>query len=262
MVEIVFLGTGGGRINLIKQIRLTGGFRINSASANIHVDPGPGALLNGKRFSQNPLDLDCVIVTHDHVDHSNDAMVLCEAMSNYALRKGGILIGSRHVVEGDVNHDRAVDAYHQSHVGTIYAAVYGERKRFEARKGERVKGAFEIEIIEVRHDEPTTFGFKLFIDGKVIGYTSDTNYFEGLGSRFQGCDFLIVNCLKPESDGIPDHLETRHVMEILRVAKPKLCILTHFGLKMIRAGPGHEAEKIEKATGVRTIAARDGQRIS
>lgn len=255
-MEIVFLGTGGGRINLIKQVRLTGGFRINSSSGNIHVDPGPGALLNSNKFRQDPLRLDAVIVSHNHVDHSNDAMVMCEGMSGYALKTRGILIGSGHVIDGDSKGDRAIDLFHQKHMETVYSARYGERKKFKTKVGE-----FEIEIIEVDHDEPTSFGFKLFIEGKVIGYTSDTNYFDELGGRFRGCDFLIVNCLKPSSDGIPDHLETKHVIELLKTAKPKTCIISHFGLKMLRVGPGREAAKIEEATGVKTIAARDGQKI-
>ncbi|MFH1394263.1 MAG: MBL fold metallo-hydrolase [Candidatus Micrarchaeota archaeon] len=256
MVEIVFLGTGGGRINLIKQVRLTGGFRINSSSGNIHVDPGPGALISSNKFRQDPLKLDAVIITHDHVDHSNDGMVMCEAMSGYALRKKGILIGSGHVIDGDSNGDRAVDRFHQGHMEEVYTAKYGERKKFATKFGE-----FEIEIIRIDHDEPTAFGFKLFVGGKVIGYTSDTNYFDGLGESLRGCDFLVVNCLKPASDGIPDHLETSNVMELLKIAKPKICVLSHFGLKMLRAGPGAEARRIENATGVKTVAARDGQKM-
>lgn len=255
-LELVFLGTGGGRINLIKQVRMTGGFRVNSSSANIHVDPGPGALVASKKFNQDPLSLDCVIVTHDHVDHSSDAMALVEAMSGYALKKRGIIIGSKHAVEGDVNHDRAIDDYHQQHAESVYSAEFGDRKKFKTRKGE-----FELEVLKVRHDEPTAFGFKLYLDGKVIGYTSDTNFFEELGSLFSGCDCLVVNCLKPYSDGIPDHLETKHVIEILKTAKPGFCIITHLGMKMINVGPLTEAAKIEKATGIKTIAARDGQRI-
>ena len=66
-MEIIFIGTGGGRINLMKQIRGTGGFRINSSCANIHIDPGPGALVHSIRLKQNPISLDAVISTHGHL---------------------------------------------------------------------------------------------------------------------------------------------------------------------------------------------------
>jgi ribonuclease BN (tRNA processing enzyme) len=252
-MEIIFLGTGGGRVNLIRQIRRTGGFRINSNSAHIHVDPGPGALLQSVRLRQDPLKLNAVIVTHAHVDHSNDANLMIEGMSRFALEKKGILIASKNSLEGS---DHPITQYHQTHANEVYIANYGDKKNFKTRTGE-----FDIEIIEVKHDEPTTFGFKLYLEGKTIGYTSDTNWFEGLGKRFMNCDLLIVNCLKPLSDGIPDHLETSQVISLLKEAKPKKAIISHFGLKMIRADPDLEAKKIEYETQIETISAEDEMKV-
>ena len=45
-MKLQFLGTGGGRFATISQKRMTGGFRIDDmGKRNIHVDPGPGALV-------------------------------------------------------------------------------------------------------------------------------------------------------------------------------------------------------------------------
>ncbi len=255
-MEIVFLGTGGGRINLIKQVRATGGMRINSRSANIHVDPGPGALVHCKRSGQNPLELDAIIVTHNHIDHVSDAMVLIEGMSGYGLKKRGILIGSRHVLEGNEKGDRGISTFHQSKAETTWVPEDGERKRFETGKG-----YFEIEAIAMDHDEPTSFGFKLQMDGSILGYVSDTNYFRELGEKFSGCDTLIINCIKPESDEYKGHLNIAEVIEILKIAKPKSCVITHFGLRMLKYGPNEQAQRIEKESGVKTLAARDGMRL-
>lgn len=252
-MEVVFLGTGGGRINLIKQVRATAGFRINSASANIHVDPGPGALIHSLRNRQNPLSLDAIIVTHNHVDHFSDAMALIEGMSSYGLKKRGIVIGSKNSLNGS---EKGISSYHQERAASVYAAEYGERKRFQTGKG-----FFEIEILPMKHEEPTTFGFKLYLDGGVLGHISDTEFTESLGRDFAGCGCLVVNCIKPEKDPYKGHLTTPEVIKIVKEAKPKLCVITHMGLKMLRAGPAREAEKIEKETGVKTVAAKDGMKI-
>jgi len=252
-MEIVFLGTGGGRINLIKQIRGTGGFRIDSSSANIHVDPGPGALISSLMEKEDPLSLDAIVVTHNHVDHFSDAMVMIEGMTNYGLKNRGIIIGSKAAMEGQ---DRAIHAYHQSKVEAAYIAVPGEKKTFKTEKG-----SFDIEIIAMNHEEKTAFGFKLFLDGKVIGHITDTEPAEHLGKAFSGCDVLIVNCMKPVVDKYHGHLTTGDVIEVVKEARPKTCVITHMGLKMLRDGPAKAAETIEKESGVKTVAAKDGMRF-
>lgn len=251
-MEIVFLGTGGGRINLLQQRRWTGGFRING-SMNIHVDPGPGALVRSIQANQNPMKLDAIIVTHLHVDHYSDANVLVEAMSHYTLKKHGIIIGSRNSIEGNENGDRAFTSYHLSKAEEVYSAKWGEKRKFSGEKG-----GFEIEILKSRHEEESCFGFKLEMDGLTFGYTSDTEYFDGLYRQYKGCDWLISNTMKPHADAFKGHFTGDQTIELLKVAKPKMAILTHMGMKMLNEGPEKEAARIEKESGVRTLAARDG----
>ena len=132
---------------------------------------------------------------------------------------------------------------------------WGERKKIKTKNGE-----FEIEFIKTKHDEKSCFGFKLWIDGAVIGYTSDTEYYEGIAESYRGCDYLILNCLKPVHDQYNGHMAVVDIIEILKVAKPKLAILSHMGMKMIPVAD-KEAKKIQAATGIRTVAAQDFQKF-
>jgi ribonuclease BN (tRNA processing enzyme) len=249
---VIFIGTGGGRVNLIKQIRGTGGFRING-SANVYVDPGPGALIHSKRFKQDPMNVDVIIVTHAHIDHCHDAPLIIEAMSGYALKKRGILIGSRNVLVGSKGFDKGISSYHQKKAKKRYVVTPGSTIEFEAKDT-----PIKLETTKVKHDEPSAFGFKLGMDGKTIGYTSDSEYFKGFGRFFKSCDLLIANNLKPMHDGIPDHLCTDGTIKLLREAKPKRAVIQHLGMRFLRVNPNEEAEKITKESGVPTIAAWDG----
>jgi phosphoribosyl 1,2-cyclic phosphodiesterase len=110
MTKVIFLGTGGGRMAVVKQLRRTGGFRIVSKSLDIHVDPGPGALVATHEAELDPLELDCVLVTHNHVDHFSDAMVMIEGMTHFTRKKRGIIIASKKsltVSEEDEPKDRS-----------------------------------------------------------------------------------------------------------------------------------------------------------
>lgn len=253
-MEIFFVGVGGGRVNLIRQIKGygTGGFAI-LGSRRIYVDPGPGAIVKMNGFGLLPTSIHAIIATHNHVDHVSDANVLVEGMSSYGNVKKGVVIGSESVINGDENGDRGITKYHQSLADRVYVAEWGKKEKFER---------FEIEYVKAMHDDKTTFGFKLWMDGKKIGYTSDGNFYDGIGKSYVGCDVLIINTLKPMKDNYPKHFSALvDGVEILKEAKPKLAILYHYGMKMINAGPAHVASEVEKKTGVKTISVKDGVRI-
>ena len=45
MISVRFLGTGGARFVVAKQIRASGGMWMRFGETQIHIDPGPGALV-------------------------------------------------------------------------------------------------------------------------------------------------------------------------------------------------------------------------
>jgi len=250
-MEIVFLGTGGGRFNLISQTRRTGGFIIRG-SLQLHIDPGPGALAACHVFSIDPKKTDAVVVTHNHIDHLNDAALMLEAINCYPNQKRGTIISTSSVLLEDEFGERGISSYFTRKTKCVHVA----------RVGKMIKiGSSILTPTPVRHEDKTGFGFVLEMDGARIGYTSDTEYFSCLPSHFLHCDLLIANNLKSGQDGVPGHLYGDTTAKLLSECSPKLCVLTHLGQSLIKSGPAKEAKKIEKASGVRTIAATDGMKI-
>jgi ribonuclease BN (tRNA processing enzyme) len=91
---------------------------------------------------------------------------------------------------------------------------------------------------------------------------ADTKFFPELPDLYRG-EILIVHVvrLEPVKDVPIEHLSIEDVKAIVRKAKPKLIILTHFGMTIIKAKPWVVAAELEKELGLKVIAASDGMKI-
>lgn len=249
-MEIIFLGSGGGRWATITQKLGTGGFRIHG-DKRLHIDPGPGALVALAKRGIPSVNTDAVIVTHCHPDHYTDAEVLIEAMTRGMTKQRGILAASESVLSGTDHLGPAISNYHKSKVKEFIALKPGMKFTLYGN---------QVEVLPTKHSDPSSVGIKLETEAGTIAYTSDTQFYDELPSFLSGSRVAILNVLRPNSMRIPWHLCTDDAVKIAQEAKPEMLVLQHFGLKMID-GAEQEARKVEEATGVRTIAASDGLRL-
>ena len=76
---------------------------------------------------------------------------------------------------------------------------------------------------------------------------------------------MIINVVRYNADKDTQkwlyHLTIRDVKEIVTALKPKVTILNHFGMTMIKAQPHLVAEKLSDETGLKIIAAGDGMKF-
>ena len=79
---IHFLGTAGTRFMMLSQRRSTGGIWFSYGGTIGVIDPGPGSLVKICEASPtlSPIDINTLILTHRHVDHSSDINALAEGM--------------------------------------------------------------------------------------------------------------------------------------------------------------------------------------
>lgn len=234
---------------MITQLRRTAGIRMVHGNTDVHIDPGPGALVYSNWARLSPQRLDGIVVTHCHPDHYTDAEVLVEAMTHGTQEKRGVLAASRSVLQGGDDHDASVSKYHQNLVKETYQL--GEDTAFRVDK-------LLFKPVKAKHSDPETFGLKMDVpDIGLIGYTSDTAPYEGLGDAYRGCRLLILCVLRPRGKPLRYHLCTDDALKLLEDIRPGLAVLTHFGMSMINAGPEEEAAYLEEETGVPTISASD-----
>jgi phosphoribosyl 1,2-cyclic phosphodiesterase len=250
MNTIKFLGTAGARFVVMKQLRASGGLWLTLDGTTVLIDPGPGSLVRclASKPKLNPMDLDGIILTHRHIDHANDINIMIEAMTNGGFKKKGVVFAPSDALENDP-------------VILKYVREQVERIELLREKGTYTIGTITFSTpIRMKHGVET-YGVNITGKTHTISVVTDTDYFDGLASYFRG-DILILNVVMLEEKKTIEHLCLKEAEQIIADNKPRLAILTHFGMSLVKARPWEIAEQLSKKLGVSVLAARDGMEIN
>jgi len=213
------------------------------------IDPGPGALvrMTGSRHRLDPTRLSGILVSHRHLDHSGDVNNMVEAMTMGGTEPRGVLLAPQDVLAGD---DPVLLRYLRPFLKEIISLEEG---------GSYTLGSVRV-ATPVRHrHRGEVYGFRLSVPGLSISYVADTAFFPELAEHYR-TDVLIVNVVRLRPSDL-DHLHLAEAVNLIRTAMPKLAILSHFGMTMIKAKPWELARQATERTGVKVVAASDGKRI-
>jgi ribonuclease BN (tRNA processing enzyme) len=247
---IKFLGTSGARFVMIKQLRASGGLWVRCGSTNVLIDPGPGSIVrcSTSKPKLDPTSLDGIILTHRHLDHTGDINVMIEAMTEGGFKKRGVVFCPDDAIKEDTVILKHVMNFPQ------------KLEILEAGKEYKV-GDFAFST-SMRHIHPVeTYGIKFKLGNTCIALLSDTRYFEGLVD-FYKTDVLIISVVFAEPRAGVDHLSLIDAEEIIRRARPKKAILTHFGMSMLKAQPHLKTKELSTKLDIEVVAAYDGMTLS
>jgi ribonuclease BN (tRNA processing enzyme) len=245
---ITFLGTAGARFMVSKQLAASGGMWLDLAGTRLLLDPGPGCIVQVNKRKFNPEKLDAIILSHRHLDHSGDVNVMVEAMTSGGFKKRGVLFAP-----GDaLGEEPVIFSYLKSAVGCITVL--------------EASATYEVGNINfttsVRHDHSVeTYGLVFHASGHTIGCLTDTRYFESLHQSYIGSELLIINMVFTEPIPSVAHLAIPDVERLVAEIKPKVAILTHFGMMVWHAHPWEIAASLSEKTGIKVVAARDGMKF-
>ncbi len=246
---IKFLGTAGARFVMIKQLRASGGLWISCKGANILIDPGPGSIVRcaASKPKLDPSKLDAIILTHRHLDHTNDINVMIEAMTEGGFKKRGLVFCPP-------------DALEENPVILRYAMNFPERIEFLQENKSYNAAGFEFQASMKHMHSVETYGLKFNLNGVSVGLIADTRYFREL-LDFYKTDILIICVVFFEPRPGIDHLCLADAESLIRDIRPKKAILTHFGMTMLKAKPHIQAEQLSKRLGIEVRAAYDGMTL-
>ncbi len=230
-----------------KQFLASGGAWLNFGGTEILLDPGPGCLVQSAKRKLDASKLKAIILSHKHLDHSGDINIMIEAMTEGGWKQRGVVFAPSDAVNGGA----VILPYLRSYPQKIDILSEGS--------------SYSVEDISfetpVKHKHPVeTYGFVFRTPRHTLSWITDTKYFDQLSSYYQA-ELLIINVVLLESrDGV-DHLSIPEAKQIIVEAKPKVAILTHFGMSIWRAKPWELVRKLSEDTGIEVIAARDGMRF-
>jgi len=245
---IKFLGTAGARFVVLKQLRASGGFILNLDDVRIHIDPGPGAIVRlnaSKKPKLKPENTDAVLLSHRHIDHTNDVNIIIEGMTEGGTVKRGTLIAPSSCLDSD---DPVVLRYAKEYIGEIRLLKEGKEislNNISIKPLLKLNHGIENYAIEFSYSP-----------GKIL-YISDTKYFE---FPFKKGEFniIIINTVLLEERQSVLHLSVQDAKKIIKQLSPEIAFITHFGMQMVKSEPWKIAEYITKELGIKTIAASDG----
>ena len=92
-----------------------------------------------------------------------------------------------------------------------------------------------------------------------MSYIADTKYFPELAEHYRA-DVVIMNVVRPTSSEL-DHLSAPDAEELIRAIRPRLAVLSHFGMRMLAARPWVVARAMSERTGCKVVAATDGMLV-
>lgn len=246
-MKLKFLGTAGGRYATGLQSRKTGGIVLTSEETQVHIDPGPGALVHSHEMLEEPLETEAVLVSHGHLDHVNDAEAIVEMMVE-AGDKPGNLFAPETVLSGYGDLEKSVSDYHQDLCVSVEKISESELEFKDLR----------IKTQEMFHSDPKTQGFKISNREKTFGFWTDTEYSDELTEFYNDCDTLVIYCTRPKGRGVRSHTSLSDVPEIVENTGVKNLIITHFGQAFLNSEMEEQNQWIKGEVEAKITFAEDG----
>ena len=243
-MKLTFMGTAGARFMVAKQLAASGGLFIEDGNTRISLDPGPGAVVQYAKRNVDLAKLDAIVLSHKHLDHSGDVNVMVEAMTEGGFRRRGRLFCPSDALDEDPVILNYVRQFPQ------------ELVRLQPETSYSVNGLTFTTSPRHLH-QVETYGFRF---GDKLGWVTDSAYYEGIAEQHKAEVMVIHLVLMECRAGLP-HLCIDDAERIIREAKPRLAILTHYGMTVWRAHPWELAADLTQRIGTEVRAARDGMSL-
>jgi ribonuclease BN (tRNA processing enzyme) len=230
--------------------RLQSSVLLEASNRHILIDCGATTQVGINRLGIDANAIDTVLISHLHGDHYAGLIWLVLA-AQYATGRTVPL----HVVGPP-----GIAARYHATMEILYPGMTGVARNFElafhevSAQSPHVDGGLRVDAFEVSHPSGApSHALRIAMDGRVIGFSGDTEWVEALVTVAAGADLFITECCSVERS-IRYHMNWRTLAANLPRLTARRLLLTHMNPDMIAHGPTIASDRI--------LLADDGLRIA
>lgn len=214
-MKVKMVGTGSAAPSLKRGAPCS---LVSTKVGNILIDAGPSAVRRLLEFGYGVDDIDAVVLTHFHPDHTIDLATLLFACEHGEGRreKPLLLVGGR-----------GMDRFYRR-LSLLYpwVAPIGYDLSIKTVSIDTIRmGPVSISAVPVSHRKESIAVCIGDSDRRVV-FSGDTDYSPVLVGLASGVDLLVAECTFAEAK-VKGHLNMAALLRIVREAKPKGVIMSH-----------------------------------
>jgi len=258
-LQLVCIGNAGGADNLVHG-RPSGGMLLQYAGRSMLIDPGANSIAYLVSLGINPYRITDVLASHAHNDHVGDLSSAVAAATNLGLDESSDshivvcppLIDYRTSSSTKFGFTLPAYAWRANVTALYWRDVEVERldgATLRSRTAVTVGDGLKVSAAEGRHGQVMVTGFVIDTPVGRIGYTSDTEYFEGLAHWYREVDILWMNMNTLGLDNADDvgsghestgfaepvhnHLGYVGVCKMIDRVRPSTAVVSHMGAQLL-----------------------------